>query len=119
MQKTNVGLGNAVAQLDRKSGTSDTGNKSPVRRRFDAVITSSTLGELSYHLRGLVQLLRAEGIGIDYGLLAQDLLGFQQGKADRVVLQWARQFHHLAKAEEDYKTAPTQNSEDPTIIEEN
>jgi len=41
-------------------------------------------------------------IALDYGMLADDLEQFQRaGSADAVRRRWARQFYHLAKADQD------------------
>lgn len=91
-----VGLGRAVALLDRAHGADSDDAISPVRRRFDAVVTSASLPELAHHLRGIVSQLRSEGIGLDYGMLADDILTFQfPGRSDDVRRRWARQFYHL------------------------
>jgi len=97
------GLGQAIALLERRSGDYS-GNRasplhkepSPIRRRFNMVVTSRTLPELSNHLRGLVRQFRAKEIPLDYGQLASDLFEFQiPGGADSVRLRWARQYSYL------------------------
>lgn len=98
-----IGLGHAVSRLERARGGSpadqDEGKVSPVRRRFDAVVTASSIGELTHHLRGLVTLMRAEDIGLDYGLLADDLVQFQQaGGQDAVRRRWGRQLYRIDKS---------------------
>lgn len=66
-----------------------------MRRRFDAVVTSASFAELTHHLRGLVGQMRSADVGLDYGMLAQNLWDFQQpGRADSVRRQWARQYYH-------------------------
>lgn len=65
-----------------------------VARRFAILGTADELSELIHHLRGMVQLLRAAGIAIDYGRLTEDLLTWQHsGGPDRVRLRWGRDFH--------------------------
>lgn len=97
MHHPGVGLGRAVARLDRLRGGGDGEHTSPVRRRFDAVVTADSLGEAVQHLRGLITQLRSEGIDLDYGMLADDLDELQRpGGADAVRRRWARQFHHLS-----------------------
>lgn len=93
MDRAGVGLGHAAAQLDLRRGGAGDG-VSPVRRRLDAAVTSSSFEELVHHLRGLVGLLRSEGIGLDYGLLADDLDQFQKPSGSDVVRRrWARQLY--------------------------
>ena len=72
MHKDGVRLGQALAQL---APTDE--DKERVARRFNSLATSGDMAEAAYYLRGLIQLLRAEGIGLDYVLLAQDLFSFQ------------------------------------------
>lgn len=89
-----VGFGLAVARLDRLAGAGEHEGPSRVRRRFDAVVTSASFAELTHHLRGLIGQMRSAEVGLDYGLLAQDLWDFQQpGRADAVRRQWARQYY--------------------------
>jgi CRISPR system Cascade subunit CasB len=96
MHQPGVGLGRAVARLDRARGGGESEHTSPVRRRFDAAVTAEDLTEVVHHLRGLVGQLRADGIGLDYGMLADDLHLYQRPDgADVVRRRWARQFHHL------------------------
>ncbi|MDR0990924.1 MAG: type I-E CRISPR-associated protein Cse2/CasB [Propionibacteriaceae bacterium] len=108
MHEKKTGLGQAVARLDRRRGRSDDNQVSPVRRRFDAAVTSATPDELSYHLRGLVALLRGEEIGLDYGLLADDLVQFQRiGGASTVRRRWARQYYFPEPKSSENDTAET------------
>lgn len=97
MHRPGVGLGLAVARLERKQGGgADDERVSSLRRRFDAAVTAATPDELAHHLRGLVTQLRGGDEGLDYGLLADDLVQFQQpGKAGDVRRRWARQLYHL------------------------
>lgn len=68
-------------------------NTHPVLRRFQALGTAKNLDELAHHARGVVQLLRAARIPLDYGLLADDLLRWQApGGASAVRLRWGRDF---------------------------
>lgn len=65
-----------------------------VRRRFAVFATSSDMCECAYHLRGLVQLMRAKGIPLDYVQLTKDLYWFQnQDDAQRVKLRWGQDFY--------------------------
>jgi len=73
-----------------------------VKRRFDAAATSEDLGEISHHMRGLVQLLKAQGIPLDYPALAEDLYRFQTPEArDSVRLKWGRDFYRMMKTKEE------------------
>lgn len=86
-------LGKAVRKLVKSNG-----DEERIKRRFDTVATSSDLAELSNHLRGLVQLMRVEGIQIDYVDLVKDLYWFQfQEFRDKVRLRWGRDFYKINK----------------------
>lgn len=79
-----------------------------VKRRFDAAATADSLTEFSHHLRGLVQLLKAQDLPLDYPQLAEDLYWFQFPEArDSVRLGWGRDFYrsqHSEKKENNTKT---------------
>jgi CRISPR system Cascade subunit CasB len=65
-----------------------------MRRRFDALLTGTSVDEVLHHLRGLVSLLRTHGIGLDYGRLADDLERlYDRRHVDRVRLAWGRDYH--------------------------
>ncbi|WP_159096503.1 MULTISPECIES: type I-E CRISPR-associated protein Cse2/CasB [Miniimonas] len=94
------------------------GESEGVRRRFDAMVTAPTSAESAGHLRGLVQLLRAEDIGLDYGLLAEDLadLWSVHGQ-NRTRLRWARQYRAAAGFGEITLPGSTATGEDtPTAL---
>ena len=91
MHKPGPSLGQAVGELSRRSTSADA-----VRRRFDMIATAQSLDELVTHGRGMVTLLRGQDIPLDYGLLALQLLRFQQpGTRTSVRLRWARDFHRV------------------------
>jgi len=70
-------------------------DESRVKRRFDAAATSNDLTEFSYHLQGLVQLLKSKNIPMDYVQLTEDLYGFQRSEEDRdrIRLKWGRDYY--------------------------
>ena len=115
MHYPGTGFGVAVARLDRaRPGAGD--GVSPVRRRFNAVATATSLGEMTQHLRGLVAQMRGEGIALDYGALADDLFQFQlPGGASIVRRRWGRQLYHLQSQPTSSDAEPTQ----PELTEEN
>ena len=52
--------------------------------------------ELLHHARGLVQLLRVERQGFDYGIFADDLVRIQiPERRDDVRLRWGRAFYRV------------------------
>lgn len=83
------GLGKAAASLIRNED-----DRQRILRRFQMIVTSGSVQELSYHLRGLVQLLKAGGIGMDYPALAKDLYYWQNpARTNRVKLKWGQDFY--------------------------
>ena len=65
-----------------------------VKRRFDAAATANSMTEFSYHLRGLIQLLRSKGVPTDYAQLAEALYWFQIPEMrDRIRLKWGQDFY--------------------------
>ena len=84
-----ISLGMAAARLIHNEGE----DRERIARRFYPVATASDMTELSQHLRGLISLLRSEGIALDYGRLAGDLFLFQDpDTADSVRLRWGEDF---------------------------
>lgn len=82
-------LGRAAARLVR-----DEEDRPRIWRRFGAVASAEDMAELTVYLRALVQLLRAEGIGLDYPRLAADLFDYQHSsRRDRVRLRWGQDFY--------------------------
>jgi CRISPR system Cascade subunit CasB len=82
-------LGAAVSLLSRQSPSSEA-----VRRRFAALGTASAYEESVHHLRALVRQLRDQKIGLDYGLLAEDLVQLRRpGGRTRVQALWGRDFY--------------------------
>ncbi|MGV1004385.1 MAG: type I-E CRISPR-associated protein Cse2/CasB [Candidatus Nanopelagicales bacterium] len=105
-----TGFGSAMRRLARTRAIPGADDSPGVRRRFDALLTASTVSEARFHLRGLVQLLRSEQIGLDYGLLAQDLAGLWSGArviGDQVRLRWARQYRKDDRPESSSTVEPT------------
>lgn len=89
MHKTEASLGMAVRKLVRPEE-----DDARVKRRFDAVVTSESIQELVHHLRGIVQLLKSDGIPLDYAALAGELYLFQlDGARDNVRLRWGQDFY--------------------------
>ena len=63
-------------------------------RRFNALATADSMPEVSHHLRGMIQLLRREGIPLDYPQLAEDLYQYQfVDGAPNVRLRWGRDLY--------------------------
>ena len=95
------GLGYAARELVGWEEDNDS-----ARKRFNALVTSTTITELRHHLRNFISLLRAHDITLDHAMLADDIARFQHpGGAKKVRLTWARQYHFLPTTS-DAKTAP-------------
>lgn len=96
MNQQGQSLGTAIGQLAR-----DENKLKPIQRRFSSMATSTEFTELAYHARGLVQLLKAEDIPMDYPSFAKDLFWFQiPGYADPIRLRWGEDFYKtINKAE--------------------
>ncbi|MGI5901001.1 MAG: type I-E CRISPR-associated protein Cse2/CasB [Desulfitobacteriia bacterium] len=83
-------LGKAIRRLIKNED-----DEKRIKRRFDAAATSDTLEEFSYHLRGLIQILKTQDIPLDYPALAEDLFWYQYPEArDSVRLRWGRDFYY-------------------------
>lgn len=81
---------------------------SSIQKRFNALATATQMPELAQHLRGMVQLLRAKDIPLDYAQLAVDLYDLQHpDKAARVRLRWGQDFYKEEKPAEE-KNQPTE-----------
>lgn len=66
-----------------------------VDRRFNAMITSSDIDELSNHLRHLLNILKSKstGIYINFPKLAEDLYLYSRGYSNRIKISWAREYY--------------------------
>jgi CRISPR system Cascade subunit CasB len=105
MHQRGHGLGRAVRTLHPAEPGSP---PDPILRRFQALGTADSLDELVHHTRGIVQLLRAKQVPLDYGLLADHLLRWQRpGGAAAIRLQWGREF---------YRTQPRDTPTEPTSL---
>ena len=99
MNKEGVGLGTAVARTanPESAGLSADEREASferVRRRFNIAATASNMEKLSWHLRGLIQLMSSQSVGLDYGRLARDLYLYQIPAArNGVRLQWGRDLY--------------------------
>lgn len=88
-----VTMGKALALLEASYGQDPNAEQRMVQK-LRTLATAANEKELSYHLRGIVQLLKSEGISINYKKLAGDLyeMGFPEGKR-RVCLRWGQDFY--------------------------
>jgi CRISPR system Cascade subunit CasB len=83
-------IGGAVGRLAAADGSS----LEAVKRRFDAVVTATGFLELAHHVRGVVQLLKAADIKLDYPRFASDLYYYQlPSSTSGVKLRWGQDFY--------------------------
>ena len=86
MNRKGESLGRAIRRL---VGPGEDETESSVLKRFNRLATAVDMREISQHLRGIVQLLRAKGAALDYPKLAEDLYLLQfPAIASRVRLRW-------------------------------
>ena len=95
------GLGKAVRRVATTQLLPGDGpEKAPILRRFNALATAEAMPERVHYLRGIVQLLRAGGIPLDYVRLAEDLYWLQiPTVAPRIRLQWGQDYYRFQKDE--------------------
>lgn len=88
-----VSLGKAMYKL-AASYDGDPNAEKRVVQKMRMLATSVDVKELSHHLRGIVQLLKANGISLNYKRLAGDLyeMQFPDGKR-KVCLKWGQDFY--------------------------
>ena len=97
MNADKISFGAAISKLVQN----DQNREEAVRRRFNAVATAVDFTELAHHARGLVQLIKSEDVSMDYPQFAKDLFLFQlPGGADRVRLNWGRDFYRYGGQED-------------------
>lgn len=88
-----------------------------VARRFNAFATAADAAELAHHLRGLVQLFKAEGIALDYPLLASDLFRYlTPSQTDQVRLSWGQDFYSSRKNVENNANEREENSHEQPVV---
>jgi CRISPR system Cascade subunit CasB len=90
MHKEKESLGKAIGALIESED-----DRERVGRRFNTFASSTDMEEAVYHLRGLIQLLRAKSIPLDYATLACDLYDYQWSEESRarVRLRWGQDFY--------------------------
>ena len=102
-------LGRAVRRL---VPADDADAEIRILRRFEQMATAVEIQGVSQHLRGIVQLLRAGGIPLDYAALAHDLYQYQFPEAVAGVrLRWAQDFYRRPLEDKD-NTNTSEGKED-------
>ena len=101
-------LGRAVRQLAERNSAGQDWTEASVLRRFNALATAEEITEISHHLRGMIQLLRAakpDSIPLDYPRLAVDLYGLQCDAPQlaqlpaNIRLRWGQDLYRYEKNE--------------------
>lgn len=87
-----VSFGQAVRRIINP----DQSNEKGIKARFDAALTAKGINEFANHARSLIQLMRAEGVEMDYPLFAKDLYNYQliDGQ-DKVRLRWGEDYYRI------------------------
>ena len=96
-----ISLGNAACKLVyAQGGTED--DRERVSRRFNQLALADDIEDLTYYLRTFIPLLRGEGIGLDYAMLAEDvfLCQTESGRAS-VRLRWGQDYYSSNHKEEE------------------
>jgi len=84
-----VSFGTAASALVQNKDETDR-----ILKRLNLVATASSMKDLSYHLRGIIQLLKGSDAKLDYARLAKELYLFRYPEeANRIRLSWAREFY--------------------------
>lgn len=126
MNKEDVSLGTAVRILDKLKDSASAeestdedkaeGSQDDNKRRnyrFDRIITSQSITELSNHLRGMVQLLKQSSVPLDYAMLAEDIYRFQfDEERDRVRLKWGQDYYRRETKENAVNEPANDNQND-------
>ena len=93
MHRPGHGLGRAVRLLEERQPRAERERMAPPHR-FHALATASSFTGVVHHARALITQLRGEGIGLDYGQFADQLVDLQRpDTAARVRLAWGRDFY--------------------------
>lgn len=101
-----VSLGKAAAQL----AGADENRREAVLRRLKQILACKSVDELAVKLRSFIQLLKGEGITLDFARLAQDMYryAYPEGR-ESVRMAWARDFYK--QQAQDYKNKGEQKDE--------
>jgi CRISPR system Cascade subunit CasB len=87
-----VSFGQAVS----RSAGPDQKNESGIKSRFNATLTAQGIGELAHHVRGLIQLMKANEVRMDYPLFAKDIFEYQfKERQDKVRLRWGEAYYRI------------------------
>lgn len=117
MHQVGQGLGAAVRRLSMARTGGVEGDAGVIMRFHRLSLLSSPDRRVS-ELRGLVRMLRADGIGLDYAVLARDLYSSSTPIGlTRVRLRWARDLHRRPVTANE-SSDPGRTSETPPTDEQ-
>lgn len=93
----NIGYALKVLRTDENAKSTD--------RRFNAMISTDTFEDLTFHLRQLVSLLKSRSDQkVNYAKLAQDLYYFQiPSMRENIKLSWAKEYYRFNNQEKNNK----------------
>ena len=88
MHKAGISFGQAAAGLAESKKDADR-----IIRRFNQAVTADSIEGITYHLRGMISMLRRKDIPLDYAKLAKDLYFLQTSSASVTRLEWGQDFY--------------------------
>lgn len=107
-KKSGNSLGVAVGYLTKK----EPDRKMAIKRRFDAACTANEFTEFAHHARGLIHLLKAEDITLDYPRFALDLYWYQYNDIrNRIRLRWGEDYYRIVQANAKKETGGISNEQ--------
>lgn len=100
MNVEKISVGAAAARIvDEKQD-----NMERIMNRMSRILNFNTIKDIERHLRSLTELMKNDGVGLDYEMLARDLFLLQSAEYSKSVkLKWGRDFYGYinAKGKED------------------
>lgn len=97
MHKKDISFGNAVSMLVENED-----DQQRILNRLNVVATSVTQEDISYNIRGIIQLLKNKGIKLDYARLAKELYLFCSDEYSfKIKLSWGRDFYRCKNNKKD------------------
>jgi len=102
VHKLSIGVGSALKKIRNSDEKS-------LDRRFNTMITSSSISELLTHLRHLISILKQKQKGdakLDYAKLASDLYWYQISleNANQMRLRWGQDYYSKIKNKEEVES---------------
>ncbi len=94
--------GKEAGSMGKSLNAIRTGDYTALDRRFNAMITSTTYVEFTYHLRQLIKILKSKaktGVNVNFAKLAEDLYWYQRDKKNTVCFEWAKEYYSSTNAE--------------------